>query len=524
MNTLSPRVYFTPVFGGQLSLLLDSNRNVFFCRVSGTLFPAKRIGSVQISCQLPFFMLSFSNGQSSCELVLDDGQTAISRSFDCLAFRSLEVTSMKSIVNNTYEISFSPQRCEISEVYCKRGGFVWKGRHNGCSSVTCFLPQSPVLGPSSLEISFDALLFSNSGFSAKVAGMHQSADSIGPNFPPVDQLKNLTLISVVPRAFFASFFKTTLTISTNAIIASEDISSCALEGLNATFVSTQLTQVSCTCDDTRGLKSNAVLSIVSPRFRTLNAISVLVKNAVFIRDTTPKTILTNTYTLLNIYVSMEGDSKNFLCRLNAGTTYPIVFSNLTFVACNVTVSMPGSVSAQIVDKSGNTIALGGSIVAALNPVLSSVILDISPASGNEADVVTVRGLGFPVYQSLCFFGGNAAAAVTASSDGTTVLCKVPSQPDVSSAAVQINVGVTTISGDAMVTSTQGVYFAYIPIPSVLYVQPSIGLDIGGLLVTVFGSNFVRGTGLQCRFGADAVCVRSVQLFEMINRVFRTTSR
>ena len=68
----------------------------------------KSIGSVEISCQLPFYMLSFSNGQSFCELVLDDGQTAISRSFYFLACRSLEVTSMKSIVNNTYDSSFTP--------------------------------------------------------------------------------------------------------------------------------------------------------------------------------------------------------------------------------------------------------------------------------------------------------------------------------------------------------------------------------------------------------------------------------
>ncbi len=45
-------------------------------------------------------------------------------------------------------------------------------------------------------------------------------------------------------------------------------------------------------------------------------------------------------------------------------------------------------------------------------------------------------------------------------------------------------------------------------------QPSIGLDIGGLLVTVFGSNFVRGSGLQCRFGADAV----------VSAVFRSSGR
>jgi hypothetical protein len=241
MNALSPRVYFTPVFGGQLSLLLDSNRNVFFCRVSGTLFPAKSIGSVQISCQLPFFMLGFSNGQSSCELVLDDGQTAISRSFDFLAFRSLEVTSMKLVMNSTYEISFTPLRCEICDVYCKRGIVVWRGRHNGCSSVTCVLGPSSVVGPSSLEISFDGLLFSNSGFSAMVAGVNGSADNISSYSLPSEQQKNLTLISVFPKSFFASFFKITLTVITNEIMPAEDIQSCALGELNAKIclISTQ---------------------------------------------------------------------------------------------------------------------------------------------------------------------------------------------------------------------------------------------------------------------------------------------
>ncbi len=251
-------VHFTPVFGGQLLLLLDSSRNVFFCRVSGTFFRQKKLVPFKFHAKS---RSTCSSGRSSCELVLDDGQTAVSQTFDFLLIRSLEVTSMKLDMNNTYEISFTPLRCEICDVYCNRGTVVWRGRHNGCSSVTCVLRPSSVVGPSSLEISFDGLLYSHSGFSAMAAGVNGSADNISSYSLPSEQLKNLTLISVFPKSFFASFFKITLTVITNEIMPAEDIQSCALGELNAKFVSSQHNQVSCTFEDTRGLKNVTVVWI-----------------------------------------------------------------------------------------------------------------------------------------------------------------------------------------------------------------------------------------------------------------------
>ena len=105
--------------------------------------------------------------------------------------------------------------------------------------------------------------------------------------------------------------------------------------------------------------------------------------------------------------------------------------------------------------------------------------------------------------NICIFG-NASISIVMTNDGVLFHCYSPTQLAAGASSVQMNVGIKTLSGDVLATSTHGVQFAYIPVPAVLHVQPSVGLDIGGLLVTVFGSNFVRGAGLQCRFGADAV--------------------
>jgi len=133
------------------------------------------------------------------------------------------------------------------------------------------------------------------------------------------------------------------------------------------------------------------------------------------------------------------------------------------------------------------------------------VLSISPSfcSTSGGCTVAIRVDRKLDKANICIFG-NAAVSVVHNNDGLIFYCTSPSQQTAGTSAVQINIGVETISGDAMLTSTQGMSFTYIPVPSVRYLQPSTGLDIGGLIVTVFGSNFVRGAGLQCRFGADAV--------------------
>jgi len=117
------------------------------------------------------------------------------------------VTSVTLILNNTFAVYFAPQRCKISEVYCRRGNLVWRGEHNGCNLVSCIVPTSSVPGTSSLEISFDGLHFSNSGFTANLALPNGVVEQTNSSSASMEHIQSLSLISLHPKSFFCIFFQ-----------------------------------------------------------------------------------------------------------------------------------------------------------------------------------------------------------------------------------------------------------------------------------------------------------------------------
>jgi hypothetical protein len=265
------------------------------------------------------------------------------------------------------------------------------------------------------------------------------------------------------------------------------------------------TTIVCDFPKLLGHDRNTTISIISSELSISSEFNVQIHRIHIINSVQPSVIFASTWTVVEIKSEDEFQFSNvFSCKVG-NNEYPAASTTHQSVTCNIYSASYGLNDIQILELSGNIIALGGSVIVTSDSVsTSSIIIDISPENGNQGDVVTIRGLGFPISQAFCFFGSYAVPATMTMQDGTAVACQVPSQIDSSSATVQMNVGIKTLSGDVLATSTHGVQFAYIPVPAVLHVQPSVGLDIGGLLVTVFGSNFVRGAGLQCRFGADAV--------------------
>lgn len=164
--------------------------------------------------------------------------------------------------------------------------------------------------------------------------------------------------------------------------------------------------------------------------------------------------------------------------LNAG-------NNATVAMNNVSCAPDGSCSAagSYRDASGHD----QGFVVSYGPALPTVTR-LSPASGpiKGGTVVTVYGTNFST-ASAVDFGSNPGTHVTVvNSDELTVASPAGSGT--------VDVSVVTPGGTSAVSSKDR--YSYVPPPTVNGLTPASGLASGGMVVTVYGINFIKPSSVQ----------------------------
>jgi hypothetical protein len=173
--------------------------------------------------------------------------------------------------------------------------------------------------------------------------------------------------------------------------------------------------------------------------------------------------------------------------------------NVSSVRCPVPVLSPGDNSVALsqngVDFEGAAVVVGVRVPQVERCVPCSAV-SRSPGSTAPAAPVDVYGIGFvPSSQLACRFGDVVSPATYVSPN--RVRCAVPAH-----ALGTVPLDVTWNGFDS---TTAGLQFSFVALPSVSSVQPVSGSVLGGTLLLVRGSNFFGGgaaaaAAVACSFG------------------------
>ena len=180
----------------------------------------------------------------------------------------------------------------------------------------------------------------------------------------------------------------------------------------------------------------------------------------------------------------------------AATNFSVIDANT--ITAVTPVHAAGPVSVVITTAGGSNAA--NSIFTYLTPPAPTVT-GVSPSSGVNlgGTSVTITGAEFLGATSVTF-GGTAATNVTVV-NSTTITATTPAQ-----ANGAVSVVVTTPSGS---NSANTLYTFVPPAPTLTSVSPNRGVDAGGTLVTLTGTNFTGATSV--RFGT-----REASSFTVVN--------
>lgn len=163
-----------------------------------------------------------------------------------------------------------------------------------------------------------------------------------------------------------------------------------------------------------------------------------------------------------------------------GASAPVFIVTPTYVGLTAPAGTPGSASVLLTNPDGRTAS--GTLAYADPPSIASVAPASGPTAGGTA--VTVTGSGF-ASGATATIGGAAATIVTLSA--STLVCTAPASGPGACALVVTN-------PDGLWASAGYTYLA--PPPAVTGVTPSVGPLAGAQPVTVTGTGFQAGAGLD----------------------------
>ncbi|CAM9091873.1 unnamed protein product, partial [Phaeothamnion confervicola] len=185
-----------------------------------------------------------------------------------------------------------------------------------------------------------------------------------------------------------------------------------------------------------------------------------------------------------------------------GWTSRAVWTQASELRCKVPPMSPGLVEVKLSFNEQDYNAAQPLLVVRVvpHPTVFRVDPPVGYAGGSAA--VAVDGTGFWVgANTKCRFGSMPPTPATVLS-ASRLLCAAPPLPGGAQAAAQAVDVTAELDGVPAVPAAGAVpiRFQYLPTPVALGVVPDSGGTAGGTEVTVVGSNFAEGFGVQCRFG------------------------
>ena len=162
----------------------------------------------------------------------------------------------------------------------------------------------------------------------------------------------------------------------------------------------------------------------------------------------------------------------------------------TQITCTTPAHSAGTVSV-LVTTPGGTSATNSLFTFVLPPTVSSIATTSGTANGGAS--VTITGANFTNATGVTI-GGNAATSVSVTSD-TSITCTTPS-----GSAGAASVQVTTPGGT---NAANGLYTYLLTPPTVTSITPTSGVNTGGTILTITGTNFSGTTGVTIGGAAAA---------------------
>jgi hypothetical protein len=171
----------------------------------------------------------------------------------------------------------------------------------------------------------------------------------------------------------------------------------------------------------------------------------------------------------------------------AASSYQIVSD--TTVTATAPAGSAGTVDIKVTTNNGTSSAVTADHFTYLSTAAPTVT-GVSPTSGSTAGgtSVTVTGTNFTGATAVTF-GGVAASSFTVNSS-TSITATSPAQP-----VGTIDICVTTPSGTSAVGSADHFSFTAASAPTVTSLGTSSGSNLGGISVTITGTNFTGATGV-----------------------------
>jgi len=164
----------------------------------------------------------------------------------------------------------------------------------------------------------------------------------------------------------------------------------------------------------------------------------------------------------------------------------------TQISCLTPISSLGGLSqVQLVSDTSNLVDGGALFDFQLGPVVTA--LSPSIVYGDGGYRVSIFGTSFDSTLNFCRIGSTVSPTERISS--TLITCLTPK---VSSGVVNLEIGSASIPS---VVTTE-LLIQELPVPT--RVTPSTSSDLGGVIVTINGLNFVDSKTMGCKFGEEAV--------------------
>ena len=209
------------------------------------------------------------------------------------------------------------------------------------------------------------------------------------------------------------------------------------------------------------------------------------------------------------------DGPGMRCRFGESAVQGTALST-TRVVCNTPSSLrAGRVT---VDVSRDGTEFTGAVHVEYEYREASGVRAVLPLSGpaTGGTLVSVFGRGFGREGQRCLFGGTESKRRARFVSETLVVCRTPSA--VSYMGTSVDVSVRSEGEEAVIGA--GIQFSFLQPISVARMQPSMGPELGGSVVTMVGSGFLRSAELRCRIGdltAKAIWLSSTSIECIIPR-------
>ena len=274
-------------------------------------------------------------------------------------------------------------------------------------------------------------------------------------------------------------------------------------------------ELECNVPQMRPGAANVVVSLNGGHDFQSEAVQVTISSQITIAAVSPSSGPITGGTLVTIAgTNFKNSTDAFVCAF--GTEFytvaatPINSTHLT-VEAPMVIYAPGPVPVMCSDNGQNFTTASANVQFLFTEpaVVTAVDPNRGPSTGNT--IVTVAGTGLVpanISEVWCVFVfedlGQAIWTVASHADVAAVQCPTPSIIGVQDETQSTLMASVEVSTNGVQFTNSGVQFAFDVIPTIRELSPSMGSEIGGSVISLYGSDFPAAENLRCLFGSSSV--------------------